>query len=184
MNIRNVVERMKATVAVKVPAAEFLVSVQSTADRLGVVDSMAEMQLLDLQYIDDLVAPVSSLEQGQSVCLAAGQFAATHGAAFNVGVTNSAAMPIGTTHIDAEESGLLLASMSLPRVELYKYLGVFLDRALSFEPQLKYLVQRGHQAFREFVGVADSLNYRSYCKLQQFSPELSRQLFMVWSLQL
>ena len=51
---------------------------------------------------------------------------------------------------------MLLGKM-LPRVEVYKYLGVFIDRLLSFELQLKYLFQRGRQAFLAFNAVTHAL---------------------------
>ena len=128
-----------------------------SVNRLAAVDEAAPFRLVSLQYVDDTMAPASSTAHVVELCRAATNFSCTHGGTFNVGPSKSAALPIGATCYDAEDPGAEINGVRVGRVETYKYLGILVDRWLSFSPQLQYLLKRGRIAFAEFAGAAESM---------------------------
>ena len=126
-----------------------LSSVDSIATRLGALDSCCPIQFTSLEYVDDVVAPVSSAEQADAVFSACDVFTARHGLRLNRGPGKTAALPIGSTRFPCD--GPFTA------VELFSYLGVTLDSHLLFEPHLQCLLHRSRDAFKVFWGNAMSL---------------------------
>ena len=138
-------------------AIHVLASMEGSVKRLAVVDEAAPFRVMALQYVDDRMAPASSTAHVAELCRAATNFSCTHGGTFNVGPSKSAALPIGATWYDAEDPGVAIKGVRVGRVEAYHYLGVLVDRWLSFAPQLQHLLKRGRTAFAEFAGAAESL---------------------------
>ena len=67
----------------------------------------------------------------------------------NEGPTKSVARTVGHTRYPADDA--------FCEVELYAYLGVTLDRFLTFQPLLQSLLNKGRDAFSSFWGKAESL---------------------------
>ena len=139
-------------------SSAFLSSWESAAIRLGIIDEAAPFSIITSQYVDDAVAFASSSEQACSICRGAEDFTATHGGSFNVGPSKSAALPIGRTFLDHDVGGLSLDSCPLPKIESYRYLGVLIDRHLSFNGQLLAILGKGRRAFEDFFGCASSID--------------------------
>ena len=139
---------LRSTSSTESAAAHVLSSSSSTPSRLGAVDELAPCRVIDLQYVDDLVAPASSSEHIDALWSGAVSFTHTQGGTFNTGPSKSAVLPIGVSRY---------VSDTLAPVEQYTYLGVVLDRWLSFSAQLAYLVRKGREAFLDFLGCALSI---------------------------
>ena len=130
--------------------APILDKIPSTANRLAALDECCSLQLSCLEYVDDVVAPASSAEQCEEIKVACDSFTAQHGLRLKGGPTKSDALTVGHTRYPADGA--------FCEVELYTYLGVTLDRFLTFQPLLQSLLNEGRDVFSSFWGIS----YR-YC---------------------
>ena len=74
---------------------------------------------------------------------------------FNVGPNNSATMgPMGASASELLRERPMYFDVPVPIVDLYRYLGVLIDVALSSEPHFKSMLSRGWAAFNSLLGAA------------------------------
>lgn len=140
--------------------ATIVASIPSYANRLATLEALHELLVIIILYIDDVLAPTGSVDQTARVFQAFEEFTNTVGSRFNLGPSKTAIMgPVGHATSDHHHIDIKYFGEKVPTVDLYTYLGVTLDCALSFHQHLAGLIAKGWSVFNELRGAAHANNF-------------------------
>ena len=80
-----------------------------------------------------------------------------HGASFSIGPSKTALLPIDIEVAPELCGHLTYFGTTVLVVQSYKYLGVLIDKHLSFDPALQRILAIGYDAIDTFVGTSNSI---------------------------